>query len=61
MPIALIVGGGMAGRAAAVTLRRIGYQGEIVLVGEPVPVRDLIDAYHAGARERALARAAGRS
>jgi 3-phenylpropionate/trans-cinnamate dioxygenase ferredoxin reductase subunit len=34
VPIALIVGGGMAGRAAAVTLRRVGYQGEIVLVGE---------------------------
>ena len=34
MPIALIVGGGMAGRAAAVTLRRVGYQGEIVLVGD---------------------------
>ena len=34
MPIALIVGGGMAGRAAAVTLRRVGYQGEVVLVGD---------------------------
>ncbi len=34
MPITLIVGGGMAGRAAALTLRRVGYQGEIILVGD---------------------------
>ncbi|MGI9116976.1 MAG: NAD(P)/FAD-dependent oxidoreductase [Gaiellales bacterium] len=34
MPITLIVGGGMAGRAAALTLRRVGYQGEIVLVAD---------------------------
>ena len=34
MPIALIAGGGMAGRACALTLRRVGYQGEIVLVGD---------------------------
>ena len=34
MPITLIAGGGMAGRACALTLRRVGYQGEIVLVGD---------------------------
>ena len=34
MAIALIVGGGMAGRATALTLRRVGYEGEIVLVGD---------------------------
>ena len=34
MPITLIVGGGMAGRACALTLRRLGYEGEIVLAGD---------------------------
>ena len=34
MPITLIAGGGMAGRACALTLRRVGYTGEIVLVGD---------------------------
>jgi len=34
MTIALIVGSGMAGRAAALTLRRVGWTGEIVLVGD---------------------------
>ena len=34
MTIALIAGSGMAGRAAALTLRRVGWTGEIVLVGE---------------------------
>jgi 3-phenylpropionate/trans-cinnamate dioxygenase ferredoxin reductase subunit len=34
MTIALIAGSGMAGRAAALTLRRVGWTGEIVLVGD---------------------------
>ena len=34
MAIALIAGSGMAGRAAALTLRRVGWTGEIVLVGD---------------------------
>ena len=34
MAIALIVGGGMAGRACAFTLRRVGFGGEIILIGE---------------------------
>lgn len=34
MPITLIAGGGMAGRACALTLRRVGYEGEIVLCGD---------------------------
>lgn len=34
MGIALIAGAGMAGRACALTLRRIGWDGEIVLVGD---------------------------
>lgn len=34
MTIALIAGSGMAGRAAALTLRRVGWKGEIVLVGD---------------------------
>ena len=34
MTIALIAGSGMAGRSAALTLRRVGWTGEIVLVGD---------------------------
>ncbi len=34
LPIALIAGAGMAGRATALTLRRVGWQGEIILVGD---------------------------
>ena len=34
MTIVLIAGSGMAGRAAALTLRRVGWTGEIVLVGD---------------------------
>ncbi len=34
MPIALIAGSGMAGRGVALTLRRVGWEGEIVLVGD---------------------------
>ena len=36
MGIALIAGAGMAGRACALTLRRVGWDGEIVLVGDEV-------------------------